>query len=106
MALPALGTTDSAGHLRNIYRFVGWMMYWEGDWIKVGKGDTIRPEQNVIVGAIGPGEVNQPSWDTPGRPTTRIIPINQAAVVAFRGEKTKDVFPSDLQAITKEEIKP
>jgi hypothetical protein len=106
MALPALGTTDAAGHLRNIYRFVGGMMYWEGGWIKVAEGDTIRPEQNVIVGVIGPGEVNQPSLDTPGRPTTRIIPINQAAVVAFRGEKTKDVFPSDLQPITKEELKP
>jgi len=103
--IPALRRIDANGTLTNIHQLYGPIKIGSGGkWIETAKFKYVKNEDNVVVGAIGPGENWEATTDYPERPTVRVIPLNDAAMKVFERYEWHDVLRSSLEPLTKKEL--
>jgi hypothetical protein len=103
--IPELRRSDANGVLTNIYQVFGQITVFSGGkWIETAKTKYLEKSDNVVVGAIGPGEDYQPSLDSPGIKTLRLIPLNDAAVKVFERFDSMDLPRSNLGILTKKDL--
>ncbi len=102
--IPELRRNDVTG-LKNIYQLYGHInVFSGGKWIETVKSKFVDNSDNAVVGAIGDGEDYQPSMDSPGFKTLRVIPLNDAAVRIFERFDSMDLPRSNLEPLTKKQL--
>ncbi|PWT95571.1 MAG: hypothetical protein C5B55_01125 [Blastocatellia bacterium] len=102
--IPELRRNDPTG-LVNIYQLYGQInVFSGGKWIETVKSKFVENKDNAVVGAIGPGEDIQPSLDTPGTKTLRVIPLNDNAVKIFEKFDYMDLPRSNLEPLTMKDL--